>query len=60
MMKPYRLSDRGFGGYEFESSQGESCSIQESSCVDPSIWLRLNEITPKLFLPDIDENKKDG
>lgn len=50
-MKNYNI--RGFRGIEFYDNSGASCSIQESSCIDPHIWLGINEVIPKIFLPDI-------
>ena len=54
-MKRYEI--RGFKGYEFQDRGDRSCSIQESSDIGPSIWLGLNEVTPQLFLPEVDSTK---
>lgn len=36
-------TERGFERLEFIDSYGEECSIQESSNVDPYIWLGVNQ-----------------
>lgn len=38
-MMQYKKTERGFGFYEFKDRYGFECSLQESSLVDPSIWL---------------------
>lgn len=55
-MKKKTFDVRGFKGLEFQDMHKESCSIQEAS--NDGIWLGINQVTPKLFLPDVDKNKK--
>ena len=35
---------------EFEDSKGTKCSIQESSCVEKSLWLGVNEHGMRMHL----------
>lgn len=39
------FSVRGFGGFSFRDDYGHECSLQESSAVDPHIWLGSDEPT---------------
>ena len=36
-------TQRGFERIDFKDDYGESCSLQQSSSVDPHIWLGCNE-----------------
>lgn len=38
-----KLSDRGFNILAFNDAYGEECSLQESSSVEPSIWLGIDK-----------------
>ena len=47
-------TERGFGIIKFKDNKGEECSLQESSNVDPEIWLGLSKVTPMQFVPNGD------
>lgn len=51
------ITERGFKVITFYDKGNRSCSLQESSAATPSIWLGIDKVVPKLFLPDIDPTK---
>ena len=42
IFKNCKRNKRGFAFKEFKDRNGAKCSLQESSLVDPSIWLGVN------------------
>lgn len=44
-------TSRGFCRYEFDDAYDKSCSLQQSSCVEPHIWLGCNDIGLKAGMP---------
>lgn len=53
-MKKYDL--RGLRGLKFKDSFLKCCVIQESSCCEPGIWLGVDNVVPRIFLPHISKN----
>lgn len=49
VFKNSKKTERGFCYKEFTDRYGCKCSLQESSLVDPSIWLGPNEIQSDEF-----------
>lgn len=42
-----RPTNRGFSYAEFKDSNGETCTLQESSSYEPRIWLGAKEVSVK-------------
>ena len=42
-------TQRGFQVIEFQDSYGISCNIQESSSVEPHIWLGVKDLKPEIM-----------
>ena len=51
----YKENGRGYKVLLFKDVDENECSLQESSLIEPAIWIGLDHIQPKLFLPDIDK-----
>lgn len=47
-----KVTNRGFGVYEFNDQYGSACSIQESSCgSEAKIWVGVNTVIPQKCIP---------
>ena len=57
-IRKVRISNRGLTSVVFEDSGGYSCTLRDSSSVEPRIWIGKDKVPVKLFLPDIDQTKK--
>ena len=47
-----KKTQRGFEFGEFEDTCGIHCSIQNSSSVEPKIWLGVDNVEPKIMAKD--------
>lgn len=48
-----KKTERGFGYYEFEDTNGTKCTLQESSsAMEPKIWLGPSEANPQIMASD--------
>lgn len=46
---PIEVTSRGFELILFKDQNATACSLQQSSLVEPSIWLGLHECDPKVM-----------
>lgn len=44
---------------EFQDSKNNPCYIQHSSCIDPSIWIGVNEYNPLIMKSDPIDNSEE-
>lgn len=47
-----KITSRGFKLLSFVDSYDNECSVQESSCVEPRLWLGVNDADPKTLAFD--------
>lgn len=52
LLNKTEFTNRGFGIIKFNDDYGELCSLQESSAVNPHIWLGIHEVHPQLMCQD--------
>lgn len=45
-------TERGFKILKFKDNKGEECTLQESSNIEPEIWLGLHNAIPQQFIPN--------
>lgn len=48
-MIKFKKNCRGFRCGSFKDSSGEECSLQESSAVEPCVWLGIDKIVPRVM-----------
>lgn len=51
MFKEYRTI-RGFKFFSFDDAYNAKCSLQESSLVEPHIWLGIQDAEPRIMCQD--------
>jgi hypothetical protein len=48
MKKQY--TSRGFGLFHFADSNGDKCSLQQSSSIESKIWLGVDDANPQIMV----------
>lgn len=51
------ITNRGFKLIQFKDTYDELCDIQESSNIEPHIWLGTHSPNPKILASKLDPNK---
>lgn len=51
------VTNRGFKLIQFKDAYDELCDIQESSNIEPHIWLGTHSPNPKILASKLDPNK---
>lgn len=51
------ITNRGFKLIQFKDDYNELCDIQESSSIDPHIWLGTHNPNPQILASKVNSNK---